>query len=882
MAADGADVKKQVQFTLNGKAVSCEVEKGESMLEVLRDRFDVTSPKDGCAPQGQCGCCTVLIDGRALMACIQDAEKLEGKELQTLEGIDQAERDTLAQAFLEADGMQCGYCIPGIVMKAKQILDKNPSTDRETIAKQMNANLCRCTGYAKVLDAIELAGTRWEQAKKGEVIRADVDRNDFGVGGKLGRYRGPELSLGDKDYINDMQMEGLLHGALVFSPHARAKIEKIDLSEAEASPGVERIFTARDVPGKRTVGLIVKDWPVFIAEGETTHCVGDVLAVVVAKTRRQARAAAEKVAVQCEVLDPITDPHASLKEGAPVIHPHLREDNLLATSILKRGDLDEAKKRATHVVKHTFQTQRIEHAFLEPESCLALPEDGHLRVYSQGQGVHDDQKQLSQLLDLPLEEVQVSLVSCGGAFGGKEDLSVQGHTALCAHLMQAPVRITLTRDESIRLHPKRHPIEMTYEMGADDDGKIQFIHARMIGDTGAYASVGMKVLERAAGHSCGPYAVPAVDVEALTVYTNNVPCGAFRGFGANQAAFALETMVDLIAEKVGIDGYDIRERNILDAGGEFATGQLLDESCGIRQTLEAVKDDFKNAKYAGIACGIKNTGIGNGMPDIGRVLIHVDDENTVTAYTGFTEMGQGLFTILQQVVCEESGLSPDQIRVEVSTDFAVECGMTTASRATVLAGKAGQFAGEKLGAALKEKSLSDLVGQTFEGEYICDFTTKLGATNEANPVTHLTFGYATQVVILDDDGKLAKVIAAHDVGKAINPRLCEGQVEGGVAMGLGYALTEDLPCVDGAPFSTKINDLGLLRAKHMPEIDVRLVEVPDKHGAYGAKGVGEIGLVPTAPAVASALYAFDKKRRFKLPMRDSAAAHAILPARLRE
>jgi xanthine dehydrogenase molybdenum-binding subunit len=423
---------------------------------------------------------------------------------------------------------------------------------------------------------------------------------------------------------------------------------------------------------------------------------------------------------------------------------------------------------------------------------------------------------------------------------------------------------------------------MIYEMGADDEGKLQFVHARMIGDTGAYASVGMKVLERAAGHSCGPYAVPAVDVEARTVYTNNVPCGAFRGFGANQAAFGLETMMDLLAEKAGLDRYDIRERNVLDAGGEFATGQLMDESCGIRATLEAVKEDFKNAKFAGIACAIKNTGIGNGMPDIGRVLIQVEEGERITAYTGFTEMGQGLFTILQQVICEETGLSPDQIDVEVSTDFSVECGMTTASRATVLAGKAGQRAGQNLAAALKEKGLGERVGETFEGEYICDFTTKLGATNEAHPVTHLTFGYATQVVILDDEGKLEKVIAAHDVGKAINPRLCAGQVEGAVAMGLGYALTEDLPCENGAPFSTKLNDLGLLRAKHMPEIDVRLIEVPDKHGAYGAKGVGEIGLVPTAPAVASALHAFDNKRRFKLPMRDSPAAHAILPARLRE
>jgi xanthine dehydrogenase molybdenum-binding subunit len=507
--------------------------------------------------------------------------------------------------------------------------------------------------------------------------------------------------------------------------------------------------------------------------------------------------------------------------------------------------------------------------------------DGGLRLHTQGQGVHDDRRQVAAALDLDLDRVHVVLEPNGGGFGGKEDLSCQAHAALLAMRTKRPVRLELTRAQSILLSPKRHPITMDYTVACDDRGRLTAVRARIVGDTGGHLSVGTKVLERAAGHSCGPYRVPAVDVEAVTVYTNNPPSGAFRGFGVNQVAFAMEGLLDRLAEAVGIDGYDIRERNVLDEGDRFATGQRMDAGVGIRRTLEAVRDVYKGAPRAGIACGIKNTGMGNGMPDVGRTLIEVDRPDHLTVYTGFTEMGQGLLTVLQQVVCHETGLAPSIVDVVVSTDRPVECGMTTASRATMLASEATRRAAVSLRDALTHGSLEALVGRGFPGEFVCDFTSAPGEGGD-DAVTHVAFGYATQVVLLDEAGRVDRVVAAHDVGRVMNRTGCTGQIEGAIVMGLGFALTEDLPCEGGVPVTTRIGDLGLLRSADVPRIDVKLLEVPEPHTEYGVKGVGEIGLVPTAPAVAAALYAFDGIRRTRLPMRGSAAARAILPRKRHE
>ena len=868
----------EVTFTVNGKQVSVGFDDGETLLDVLRDRLGLVAAKDGCS-QGTCGSCTVLVDGRPALACLKPPAQLAGREVITLEGLPERQRQLLARAFVQEGAVQCGYCTPGLVMRAACLLDRGTALDRAAVAKALDAHVCRCTGYLRVADAIASAGEAWRDGA--DELRSSPRRGEFfgerhgrqrapgtgthGVGASLARYRGVEAALGEKPFVADLAVPGMLHGALVLAPHPRARVVAIDPAPAIALPGVTRVLTAADVPGQRLIGLIVKDWPVFVAVGEITRCVGDVLALVVADTVRRARAAAAAVRVEAEPLPPVCDPFAALAPGAPALHPG---GNLLETCAFSRGDVDAALAASAHVVERRFETQRIEHAFLEPEACLALPQGAGVKVLSQGQGVHDDQLQIAAVLGLPREEVEVELVANGGAFGGKEDLSIQAQTALAAVLTGRPVKVVLTREQSILLHPKRHPLTMDYIVGCDAGGRLTAVRARIVGDTGAYASVGAKVLERAAGHCCGPYRVANVDVEAKAVYTNNPPSGAMRGFGVPQTAFAIETVLNLLAEKLGLDGWEIRARNVLDPGDRFATGQIMTGSCGIRATLEAVRDVYRSARRAGIACGIKNTGIGNGMADIGRVLLRVLPGGRLEVLTGYTEMGQGLYTILQQVVSQETGLAPALMEVATRSELAVECGMTTASRATALATAAARQAGQRLAAALAGASLDDLVGSEYHGEYVCDFTVAPGTAVD-NPVTHVTFGYATQVVILDDDGRIAKVVAAHDVGRAINPLACVQQIEGAVHMGLGYALSEELPCDGGRPRSLRLRDLGLLPASRMPEVEVILLEVPDEVGGYGSKGVGEVGMVPTAAAVAGALAAFDGVHRTRLPMRDA-------------
>ncbi len=878
-----------VTFGLNGQPQTVTYDDGMHFLEVLRECCGISSPKDGCAPQGVCGCCTILLNGKPSLACQLDPAKVADGEVVTLEGLPERQRQLLADAFVREGAVQCGFCTPGIAMRAAHLLNRNLTGDRQRVTRALAGHLCRCTGYNRIVDAIQTAGDA--SAEGGDVCDGPSRRPNFfgenyglergsentvsgGIGASQDRYMGREQTLGEKNFVADMRIDGMLHGALVLSEHPRARVLKIDAGSALQMPGVAGVLTARDIPGARNHGLIVNDWPLLVAEGETTRYVGDVLAVVVADTQHRARKAAESMSIEYEVLDPVDTPDAALAPNAPPLHSG---GNLLEVCAFARGDVESALSTSAHIVNETFETQRIEHAFLEPEACLAVPEgDGRLKVWSQGQGVHDDRQQIAAILGLDSEQIEVELVSNGGAFGGKEDLSVQGHAALAAWLLQSPVRVVLTREQSMRIHPKRHPITLHYTAGADAEGRLTAVRARIVGDTGAYASVGAKVLERAAGHSCGPYRVPNVDVEARTVYTNNPPCGAMRGFGANQASFAIEGVLDMIAEKVGVDGYDIRERNILLPGDRFATGQRMNESCGIRQTLEAVREVYKSAPIAGIACGIKNTGIGNGMEDVGRVAIEVMPDGRLEVLTGYTEMGQGLHTILRQVVCQETGLRPEIMTVRTVSQPDIECGMTTASRATALCTAAGQIAARQLAGELSTSSLTELAGRRFNGEYVCDFTTTPGA-DVTDPVTHMAFGYATQVVILSDDGTIERVIAAHDVGRAINPQLCAGQIEGGVHMGLGYALSEDFPCTGGVPDSLNLRDLGILRAAQTPPIDVILVEVEDGVGGYGSKGVGEIGLVPTAGAVAAALHAHDGIRRTSLPMSDSPAAAASVP-----
>lgn len=897
----------KIEFTLNGRLVSSEVDDELMLLNLLREQFDIVSPKNGCQPMGQCGCCAVMVDSKVVLSCVVKAKTAAGKKVTTLEGLAPEERDLLARAFVTTGGLQCGFCIPGIAMRAKWMLDQNSAMPREEIARWLGPHLCRCTGYTKILDAVELAGKVRQGGKFPELDRSGR------VGTSFALLEGADKALGDKNYVDDLKVPGLWHGAFVFTAHPRARILKIDTSEAASLPGVTKIITAKDVPGEKCVGLIYKDWPVFIGEGEKTHCVGDIIAMVAAVDERSARKAAKLVKVDYEVLKPVLTPEDAMAPDAPLVHPP--KPNKLCQTGIARGDFDSAWQSSAHQVHTHVQTQHIEHAFLEPESCLAIPltnsatsarlgnlskeqqtaaltalaNGAELIVYSQGQGVYDDRDQIADVLGLPHEKVYVELVSNGGAFGGKEDLAMQQHVALMAWLTKQPVKATFSRTESMRFHPKRHPIKFEYWAGCDKDGHLTCVKVRAIGDKGAYASVGTKVLERAGGHACGPYKVPVVDIQSVGAYTNNPPCGAMRGFGANQAAFAIETVIDMLAEKVGIDGWEIRWRNALEVGDMFATGQVLRHSVGLKKTLLAVKDVYRNSKYAGIGCGIKNVGIGNGGEDGGRAMISIEEDGTIVVRTGFTEMGQGLFTVQLQTLCEETGLDPRLVRVVTDTRYALDCAQTTGSRGTLLGCQAVRAACAKfkpdLAALMKgegretksatRNDLKKLAGKEWYGEFIVKDTHPLGYTGP-NVKTHITYGFATQVVILDDDGKLKKVVAAHDVGKVMNPVLLAGQIEGSIHMGLGYALTEELQLKDGHITSKDLRSLGILRAKDVPEIECIFIEENEPAGPYGVKGVGEIGLVPTAPAVAGALFKYDGIRRTKLPMKDSPAARAIL------
>ena len=842
-------------FRLNGEQVSVSADHPH-LLAALREELDVTSPKDGCSPSGQCGSCTVLLDGKARVSCSTGLDRVEGNEVTTLEGFEPAERERLADAFAARGALQCGFCIPGILVRAKALIDQKGATlDRATIEARLGAHLCRCTGYTKIIDAvIDLA--------RGVTLSPALPT---GIGQRGAKYQSSELALGDRGYIDDLRRDDMAHGALVFTEHARADIMAIDTAPAEAIEGFVAVFTAADVPGDLKVGIIHRDWPVFIPVGGRTSFIGDVLAIVVAETRAQARAAAEAVVVEYQVLDPFTDPAAAIASDVDAVWG--LDGNVLSRSAYARGDVAAALEGSAHVIRERFVTQRVEHAFLEPESTLAEPTpDGKLRVYSGGQGIWDDRDQIASVLGVDTEQVVVELVANGGAFGGKEDMSNQAQTALAAHLLQRPVKCTLSRTESFRLHPKRHPITIDLKVGCDEDGVLTAHRARLLGDSGPYASVGMKVLERAAGHATGPYAVPNVDVEAIAARTNNPIGGAFRGFGANQAQFAMEGALDRLAEQVGISGWQIRWRNVITPGAVWGPGQIMDAgSAGAKECLDTIKPYYDSArrenKAVGLGLGLKNSGLGNGVREVSRARLRFDDDGTVEVRHCWTEMGQGVDTIALQVVVEELGVEPASVRVVVDTTRELGAGQTTGSRGTVMA------AGAISDACRNAEVGGRVPGVEYQGEYIIDWTNSMNDDVE-NPTIHSTFSYAAQLVIADPDtGEIEKVVAVHDVGRAINPTLCEGQIEGSVHMGLGYALTEDFPTDElGRPTKDTLRALGILRPKDTPEIEAILVEVPQPKSPYGVKGIGEIGLVPTAGAVAAALHEVDGVWRDTLPM----------------
>ena len=847
-------------FFVNGKEVT--VAKKQKLLRYLRDELRLTSVKDGCS-EGACGACTVLIEGEPCRACIPDTERLEGKHVLTVEGLSDFEKAAFTFAFGEAGAVQCGFCIPGMVLCGKGLLDKCPDPTEAQIRFAIRNNYCRCTGYVKIVAAIRLAG---QILREGKIPLPST--TDWRIGSRVHRLDVEEKVLGYGKYPDDYYLDGMCYGSAVRSKYPRARLRGIDPSAALRLPGVIGVYTAADIPGEIKVGHLKHDQYTLIPIGGLIHYLGDPLCLVVAETQEILEKAKKLVKIDYEVLPAVHNIQEAATDKELVFDEETT--NVQAYKHVSRGNATEAIAKAKHVISHHFETPWTEHAFLEPECAVAyIDDDGDVFLYTTDQSSHTTLHECTMVLGDKKCKVQNALV--GGGFGGKEDMSVQHHAAMLARLTGRAVKVKLSRQESLLVHPKRHHFEMDFTIGCDENGKILGVKAKVASDTGAFASLGGPVLERACTHAAGPYAYENFEIEGTAYYTNNPPAGAFRGFGVTQTCFAIETLLNMMADEIGISPWEIRMRNAIRPWGVLPNGQIVDDSTGLVETLEVIKPYYDEAvaagKPVGLACAMKNAGVGVGIPDTGRCKLIVEADGKLHIYSGASCIGQGLGTVLVQMIVSNTDLSRDDIVYERSnTWIAPDSGDTSGSRQTLVTGEACRRACEKLMEAKKQvSSLADLEGQVFYGEYLAK-TDPLGA-NVPNPVSHVAYGYATQLCILDPKtGLVEQMVAAHDVGKAINPLSCEGQIEGGVVMSMGYALTEQYQFDSNCKPINKYGTLGLFRAHQTPPIKAIVVDKPGLNVACGAIGIGEITSIPTAPAIADAYYRLDGERRYELPL----------------
>lgn len=859
-------------YSLNINGVKVIAKEDKKLLDYLRDDLRIVSVKDGCS-EGACGACTVLVDGKAIKACVQKVSKFVGKEIITIEGISNREKEVYKHCFAEAGAVQCGFCIPGMILSAKGLLDVDLNPTPDMVKKAIRGNICRCTGYKKIEEAILMAAKYFRENL--EIPQKEMNAE---ISMQFKRVDAEEKILGTGEFVDDIVVQGMVYAKALRSKYPRAIVNKIDLSKALAHKDVIKILTAKDVPHNKT-GHLIQDWDVMIAEGDTTRYIGDALALVATYHKETLDEVINLIEVNYTVLEPVTSPMDALKADAPLIHS---SGNVLSKELLRRGNVKEAIKNSKYVITKKYSTPFQEHAFMEPECAIAMPEgeDG-LLLYTGSQSIYDERREISNMLQIPEEKIHCQSKLVGGGFGGKEDMSVQHHAALMAWYIKRPVKVKFSRQESINYHTKRHAMEMEFTTACDENGHLTAMKAVIIADSGAYASLGGPVLQRACTHAAGPYNYQNIDILGLSVYTNNVVGGAFRGFGVPQSCFATENNINLLAEMVGISPWEIRYRNAIKPGQELPNGQIADESTAMVECLEAVKEEFEAHPYAGIACGFKNSGIGVGLKDIGKCILSVES-GIVHIRTSAACMGQGVATMCTQMVCETTKLDPSLIFVErPDTVRTPNAGTSTASRQTVLTGEATKNASVKLLEDIEkqrklfeniedasiENILENLEGNEYYGEFSA-VTDPMGST-KMNPVSHISYSYGAQVVILDESGKVDKVVAAYDVGTTVNPKSAEGQAEGGIAMGLGFALTEDFKVEGGLP-KVKYGTLGLMRATDTPKIEVKFVHGKGKiPQAYGAKGIGELCLVPTAPACSHAYYRLDGELRTKLPLQNT-------------
>ena len=910
-------------FTVNG--VERSTSENKSLLRYLRDDLHLTSVKDGCS-EGACGTCTVAIDGIATKGCVMTTKLANGRTVTTVEGLTEEEKDAFVYAFGAVGAVQCGFCIPGMVMSGAMLVRANPNPTETEVRYAIRGNVCRCTGYKKIIEGILLAA---KILRGEESVDENLERGDsYGVGERAFRVDVRRKVLGYGKYpddLTDLDFPDMAYGSAVRTKYPRARVVKIDTSKAEALPGVLGVLTAADVPVNE-VGHLIQDWDVFIAEGDITRCMGDAICLVVAEDTKTLEKAKKLVKIDYEPLEPVRTIEEAKAPGAPILHKDYLafgkrvqlKDNICQSRHVTRGNAKEALANSAHVVTQTFETPFSEHAFLEPECAVGIPYKDGVKVFSSDQGAYDSRKEIAHMFgwdDTP-ERVVVQTMLVGGGFGGKEDVSVQHLAALAARHFNRTVKVKLTRQESINFHPKRHAMVGTFTLGCDENGMLTGLDCEINFDTGAYASLCGPVLERACTHAVGPYKYQNTDIRGYGYYTNNPPAGAFRGFGVCQSEFALESLIDVLADEVGISPWEIRYRNAIEPGEVLPNGQIADCSTALKESLLAVKDAYEaNADHAGLACAMKNSGVGVGLPDAGRANIHVEGGRAVI-YSATSDIGQGCNTVFQQDVAEACGLPKSLIENgECSTEAAPDSGTTSGSRQTVITGEAVRGAAFLLrdamiawenegtlpdgpvraggdgktmrfedGTEYREdpleltaghtrtakdpvRALQALEGCQFYYEYF-EPTDKLGA-EKPNPKSHVCYGYATHLVILDKNRRVSQVWAAHDSGKVVNPIAIQGQIEGGVLMGMGYALTERFPLKDCVP-TAHYGTLGLFRAPEIPDIHAIYVE-KDKllPVAYGGKGIGEIATIPTAPAVQNAYRRVDGRLRTKLPLDDT-------------
>ena len=847
-------------YTVNINGRDYESAHDKKLLRFLRDDLHLTAAKDGCS-EGVCGTCTVLVDGAKVKACVPLLSKLEGKKIVTVEGIDPAEMKVYEHCFAQAGAVQCGFCIPGMIISAKSLLDVNLNPTRSDVKQAIRGNLCRCTGYRKIEDAILLAADFFRENRKIPDPPKSLHMNE-----KAKRIDAAEKVNGKGIYTDDIYLPGMLYAKCLYSKYPRALINAIDVSNALEHPDCVEILTKEDVP-YNTIGHLKQDWDVMMGAGDITKYLGNVLAIVASTKQEALEEILSLIEVDYTELEAITSPYDALKGDAPLLHP---DGNVMSRANLVRGDADTAIKNSKYVVTRKYKTPWQEHGFMEPECCVACPEgDDGLLIYTTSQSIFDVQRECAQMLQISPEKVHCHAPLVGGGFGGKEDMSVQPYAALMAWITKRPVKIKYSRQESLAYHVKRHPMEMEFTTACDENGILTGMKGIIIADTGAYASLGGPVLHRACTHAAGPYNYQNIDIFGMSVYTNNVVAGAFRGFGVTQSCFATEMNINLLAEMVGIDPWEFRRRNAIKPGDVLPNGQTADPNTNMEACLDALKDVFYQNKYAGIACGFKNSGTGMGKKDIGRVLLSVEN-GKIHIRTGASCMGQGIGQMVLTEICHVTDLDPGLFVFEnADTIRTPDAGTSTASRQTVMTGEAARRAGENLKLALQGKTVADLEGMEFFGEYSAK-TDPLGAIKE-NPISHISYSYGAQLVILNDEGRIVKAVSAFDVGTPVNIQSVEGQIEGGMLMGIGYGVTEKFECEKGYPVS-RFGTIGFMRADAAPELDVILCEPKEEDKfpfSLGAKGCGELCMIPTAPACALAYYRYDGKFRQELPLSDT-------------